>query len=517
MRRFLLVTVVLSLAAIGAVRQTAPFTLQEVMIPMRDGARLQTVILTPTNSSGPLPILFRRTPYGVPAQPFAQVPASIKELADDGYVFVIQNLRGRFKSEGTFRLTFQADLSDPKATSETTDAYDSIEWLVHNVPNNNGKVGMYGVSYDGLTTAMALLQPHPALKAMSEQAAPVDWWMNDDMHHFGALRESYAFEYAVLEEADKNTNTHFDFDVYDTFSWYLAAGPLSALNARFLHDAIPFWNHIVEHPDYDEFWKREAWIRQLHASTVPNLNVAGFFDQEDPWGPWQIFRHAAEHDPDHTNFMVAGPWYHGAMAQPEGRSHRRDSVRRTRNRARVPRADRGAVLPLLPARSRREAGVARDDVPVGRESVADLRRVAAVRCQADQSVLSLRRPAVVRSAIECDAAVSRVRLRSGQPGAVSRTARVADLPGRRLAHVGGGRPALRGRSPRRSHVRERAAGARSDDHRRSGRRSVCVDVRHRFGLRGEADRRLSRGRAEERVGRRRRAAARTVRALDERL
>jgi len=128
MRRFLLLAFVLFTSA-GAAREPAPFTLQEVMIPMRDGARLQTVILTPTNHSGPLPILFRRTPYGVPAQPFAQVPASIKELADDGYVFVIQNLRGRFKSEGTFRLTFQADLSDPTATSETTDAYDSIEWL----------------------------------------------------------------------------------------------------------------------------------------------------------------------------------------------------------------------------------------------------------------------------------------------------------------------------------------------------------------------------------------------------
>src|SRR5580765_43217 len=238
MRRFLFVTVVLSLAAIGAVPQTAPFTLQEVMIPMRDGARLQTVILTPTNGSGPLRILFRRTPYGVPAQPFAQVRASIKELADDCYVFVIQNLRGRFKSEGTFRLTFQADLNDPRATSETTDAYDSIEWLVHNVPNNNGKVGMYGVSYDGLTTAMALLQPHPALKAMSEQASPVDQWMNDDMHRYGALRESYDFEYAVMEQADKNSNTNFAFETYDTYSWYLNLGPLSNVNAKYLHGKI---------------------------------------------------------------------------------------------------------------------------------------------------------------------------------------------------------------------------------------------------------------------------------------
>ena len=112
-------------------------------------------------------------------------------------------------------------LNDPKATNETTDAYDSIEWLVKNVPNNNGKVGMFGVSYDGLTTALTLLHPHPALKAISEQASPVDQWMNDDDHRYGALRESYDFEYAVMEQADKNKNTHFDFETYDTYEWYL--------------------------------------------------------------------------------------------------------------------------------------------------------------------------------------------------------------------------------------------------------------------------------------------------------
>src|SRR5947207_1549264 len=191
--------------------------LEEVMIPMRDGVKLQTVILTPAEQHGPLPILFRRTPYGVPENPPQQMPASWKELAQDGYIFVIQNLRGRFKSEGAFDLTSQVDLSNPKSTNETTDAYDSIEWLVKNVPNNSGKVGMYGVSYD-------------------------------------------------------------------------------------------------------DFWKKEAWVRQLHASTVPNLNVAGFWDQEDPWGPWQIFRHAEEQDPDHTNFMVAGPWFHGQWQTPKADS-----------------------------------------------------------------------------------------------------------------------------------------------------------------------------------------------------
>jgi putative CocE/NonD family hydrolase len=297
-----------------------PFTLQEVMIPMRDGVHLQTVILTPVGQTAPLPILFRRTPYGVPAQAPAEVPPSIKELAQDGYIIVIQNLRGRFKSEGVFKLTSQVDLSDSTSTNETTDAYDSIDWLVKHVANNNGRVGMLGVSYDGLTTALALLHPHPALKAMSEQASPVDQWMNDDDHRYGALRESYTFEYAVLEQADKNKNTHFDFETYDGYAWYLALGPLSNINAKYLHGSIPYWNDVVAHPDYDDFWKREAWVRQLHASTVPNLNVAGFWDQEDPWGPWQIFRHAAEHDPEHTNFMVAGPWYHGQWRSPKADS-----------------------------------------------------------------------------------------------------------------------------------------------------------------------------------------------------
>ncbi|HZI76570.1 MAG TPA: CocE/NonD family hydrolase [Gemmatimonadales bacterium] len=287
------------------------FKLEEVMVPVRDGVHLQTVILTPLQQSGPLPILFTRTPYGVPDKAPTRTPTSYKELVQDGYIFVFQNLRGRFKSEGVFKLSSWVDLADSSATNETTDAYDSIEWLIKHVPNNNGKVGMYGVSYDGLTTALAMLKPHPALKAVSEQASPVDQWMNDDMHRYGALRESYAFEYSVLEQADKNQNTNFDFDEYDTYEWYLDLGPLSNANARYLKNKIPYWNDIVAHPDYDEYWKHEAWIRQLHATTVPNLNVAGFWDQEDPWGPWQIFRHAEEHDPDHTNFMVAGPWFHG--------------------------------------------------------------------------------------------------------------------------------------------------------------------------------------------------------------
>ncbi len=316
---------------VSAIAQTAPqpeakpiFTYQEVMIPVRDGVHLQTVILAPIDQKGdqkgPLPILFRRTPYGVPEKAPTEMPPSTKELAKDGYIFVIQNLRGRFKSEGVFKLSSQVDLNDPKDTNETTDAYDSIDWLIKNVPNNNGKVGMMGVSYDGLTTALTLLHPHPALKAISEQASPVDQWMNDDDHRYGALRESYDFEYAVMEQSDKNKNTHFEFETYDTFEWYLSLGPLSNINSKYLHGSIPYWNSTIDHPNYDDFWKKEAWVSQLHASTVPNLNVAGFWDQEDPWGPWQIFRHAAENNPNHDDFIVAGPWYHGEWRTPKADS-----------------------------------------------------------------------------------------------------------------------------------------------------------------------------------------------------
>ncbi|MGA8030460.1 MAG: CocE/NonD family hydrolase [Bryobacteraceae bacterium] len=304
----------------SASRKAAPpaFKFQEVMIPMRDGVHLETVILTPLTKSGPLPILLKRTPYGVPAKPPDSIPSSMKELAQDGYIFVFQNLRGRFKSEGVFKLSSQVDLANPKDTNETTDAYDTIDWLVKNVPNNNGKIGIWGVSYDGLTAAMTLLHPHPALKAVSEQASPADQWMNDDMHRYGALRESYAVEYSVLEQSDKNSNTHFKFDVYDTYDWYLHLGPLSNVNAEYLHRSIPFWNEIVEHPNYDEFWHKEAWVNQLHSTPVPSLNVAGFWDQEDPWGPWKIFRNSEQADPRRENFIVAGPWYHGEWQSDKG-------------------------------------------------------------------------------------------------------------------------------------------------------------------------------------------------------
>jgi putative CocE/NonD family hydrolase len=196
------------------------------------------------------------------------------------------------------------------AVDESTDAYDTIEWLVRNVPGNNGRVGILGVSYDGWTAAMALIDPHPALRAASPQASPADMWLGDDFHHNGAFRLSYGFEYAAMMETS-NVSTNFSFDRYDTYDWYLSLGPLANVNARHLHGQIPTWNDYVAHPDYDDFWQRQTIVRYLKTPTVPTLNVAGWWDQEDFYGPIAIYDTLELKDTTHLSFLVVGPWNHG--------------------------------------------------------------------------------------------------------------------------------------------------------------------------------------------------------------
>jgi predicted acyl esterase len=210
--------------------QPDAFVRSEAMVPMRDGVRLHTNIFIPRNQSGPLPIIFSRTPYGAIGDPAVLWSnPNVQALAPDGYIFVYQDIRGRFGSEGQF-VMFRQPAASPGGIDETTDAYDSIEWLIRHVPHNNGKVGMFGTSYGGWLTTMALLHPHPALKAASEQASPADQFLGDDFHHNGAFRLSYGFEYSDYLEASKTANTHFAFDRYDTYSWYLALGSLAHAN-----------------------------------------------------------------------------------------------------------------------------------------------------------------------------------------------------------------------------------------------------------------------------------------------
>ncbi|KQX26006.1 MULTISPECIES: CocE/NonD family hydrolase [unclassified Sphingomonas] len=301
------------------VKSEAIFSYHEYMVPMRDGTKLQTVVLRPLWLKGrKLPMLVKRTPYGVPEQAWQTIPMEQAELAKDGYIWVFQNLRGRFKSEGVFNVSTKIDVTNPNAVDDATDSYDTIDWLIKHVPDNNGRAALYGISYSGLTAGMALTRPHPALRAVSSQAAPVDQFMNDDLHHNGALRLSYAFEYAVLEQSEKFSNAPFKFDNYDTYDWYLKLGPVSN-GSRYLNKDLQLWTDILSHPDYDEYWKNQVWTRSITAARVPTLTVAGFWDQEDPWGPWQLYHAAERRDPRNLNVIVAGPWTHGSWSRdPKG-------------------------------------------------------------------------------------------------------------------------------------------------------------------------------------------------------
>ena len=299
------------------------FTKTEDMIPMRDGVKLHTEIYVPKDAKEPLPFFLTRSPYGLADDQngFSRLLGIYKEMFADGYIFVFQDIRGKYGSEGSFiMLRPPRDRKDSKSIDEGTDTYDTIEWLLKNVSNNNGRVGEAGISYGGWLTAMSILEPHPALKAISEQASPVDMYMGDDFHHNGAFRLSYGFEYAAMMEAGKTTQ-QFQFDKHDTYEWYLALGPLSNVNKNYLHGNTPTWNDFVNHPNYDEFWQKQAFPRYFRdlKLTVPNLNVAGWWDQEDFYGPVKIYELLEKKDTDHNNYIVVGPWNHGGWARSTGR------------------------------------------------------------------------------------------------------------------------------------------------------------------------------------------------------
>jgi hypothetical protein len=289
-----------------------PFKKTEAMIPMRDGVKLYTVIFSPENATEPLPFLMNRTPYGVSGWSGNGLNATRRELVRDGYIFVFQDIRGRTKSEGEFIMNrpLRENRSDPKATDETTDTYDTIEWLLKNVPNNNGRVGVHGVSYDGWTSVMALLEPHPALKAVSPQAEMGDTWMGDDFFHSGAFRLTYGFEYAYSMEAAKGERD-FTHDRYDTFDWYLKLGALSNVNDKYFKGKIPTWNNFVAHPTWDRFWQSKALDRIVGKPKVPTLHVAGWYDQEDFYGPVKTYLAMEAQDTQNLNYLVVGPWCHG--------------------------------------------------------------------------------------------------------------------------------------------------------------------------------------------------------------
>lgn len=293
-----------------AIEVPVTFAKREEMIPMRDGVKLHTLIFSPQNIAEPLPILMDRSPYGIAQATSDGINRRYRELVKDGYIFVLQDIRGRYASEGQFVMNRPLrDKNDRKSIDESTDTYDTIDWLVKHLPKNNGRVGILGVSYDGWLAAIATVDAHPALRASSPQAPMTDTWLGDDFFHNGAFRQSYGYEYVKSMESSKE-DTDVTLDKPDAFDWYLGLGSLSRISDE-LKGKLPSWNSFVAHPNYDDYWKARAAERYLKQTSVPTLVVGGWWDQEDFYGALATYEALEKHDKNSRNFVVLGPWNHG--------------------------------------------------------------------------------------------------------------------------------------------------------------------------------------------------------------
>ncbi|WP_228073585.1 CocE/NonD family hydrolase [Kordiimonas pumila] len=301
----------------------------EYSIPMRDGKKMFTAVYRPKDRSKDYPILLFRTPYSIKAYgddfpPVMRMAPSV-DFLKSGYIIVLQDLRGTYKSEGDFKVirSIRDNKDDPVAIDASTDNYDTIEWLLHNIEGNNGKVGQWGISYPGWTTVMGMVDAHPALVASSPQASPSDMFVGDDWHHNGAFRLMYSFSwmnFAARKRDDLTTELAKPFD-YGTpwgYEFFLNAGPTSELNEKYFGGAIPAWNDFIDHPNYDKFWKDQVALPHMKNINHSILNVAGWFDAEDFYGPISIYNEIEKTTPGNKSTLVVGPWRHGGWLTMDG-------------------------------------------------------------------------------------------------------------------------------------------------------------------------------------------------------
>jgi len=297
-------------------------------IPMRDGVKLYTQVYRPKNTDQKYPFLLFRTPYSiryyVPNNSRGALgPNSM--YAEEGFIFVYQDVRGKFQSEGEFIVMkpHQTNKLGPQDTDESSDTYDTIEWLLKNIPNHNGRVGQWGISYPGFQTVMGMIDAHPALKASSPQASPADMWIGDDFHHNGAFRLMYTFGWLsgnarVRSGPSASSGGRFDYGTPDGYQFFLDLGPVSNVDNKYFHQQVPTWNEYMTHGDYDDYWKQQDVLQYLNNITHPILNVAGWFDAEDFYGPMGIYYTIEENNPVNKNTLVVGPWRHGGWARMDG-------------------------------------------------------------------------------------------------------------------------------------------------------------------------------------------------------
>jgi putative CocE/NonD family hydrolase len=294
----------------------------EAMVPMRDGVRLETEVYVPKGTKEKLPILFMRTPYGFApdARGYSEWLSRpwLHDLLRDGYVLALQSVRGRFGSEGVFVIEPELrDQSDPKSVDEGTDAYDTVEWLLAHV-SSNGRVGMLGVSNPARLVAMAMREPHPAVKAYSPQATPADNFLGDDFFHGGAFRQPLIEFVYVMESSKTFKDYPYPCDRADLYDYFLSLGPLSRVREAVLKGSRPTWDAMTTHTTYDEYWKRHSLPLQLTRVPAATLHVGGAYDQEDRRGPVALYTALEPHDARQENFLVVGPWAHQTWRLHEG-------------------------------------------------------------------------------------------------------------------------------------------------------------------------------------------------------
>ena len=295
------------------------FVVREEMVPMRDGVKLYTLIISPRGNAQDLPIILRRTPYDATGvlrgHKSSRLDVSIGyEYLGDDYVYVVQDIRGRFSSEGEYFM-YRAPRGEfnKTETDETTDAWDTIDWLVKNVPSN-GRVGIWGTSYPGWLALAAMRDPHPALAAAAPSNPVVDVWKADDWFHWGAFRAAYAFDFIYNMESRLDEFTQYPYEKQDIYSWLLELGSVGKGIGEKLDDRHEMWQRIVDNPSYGPYWKDVAadqWFDEPER-LVPALHIHGFWDQEDIYGAPAAYAALEKHDKDNDlNFFAAGPWYHG--------------------------------------------------------------------------------------------------------------------------------------------------------------------------------------------------------------
>ncbi|MDZ7638480.1 MAG: CocE/NonD family hydrolase [Bryobacterales bacterium] len=304
------------------------YTKYEYQVPVRDGVRLFTAVYVPKDASKSYPILLTRTPYSCSpygADNYRERLGPAPEIyAKEGFIFACQDVRGRYLSEGDFvHVRPHIPGKQGKQIDESSDTYDSIEWLIKNVQPNNGKVGLYGVSYPGFYTAMGLIDPHPALAAASPQAPVSDWFAGDDWHHNGAFLLQHAFRFLAnfgrpRPEPTAKAAPDFEFPSADGYRFYLRMGAMPEANAKFFKSEIPFWNELMEQESYNAFWKARNINPHLKGVRTPTLTVGGWFDAENLYGALEVYRSAERQSPGAWNKIVMGPWYHGQWARDDG-------------------------------------------------------------------------------------------------------------------------------------------------------------------------------------------------------